>query len=197
MAEPIITYISLGIAIASILFVVWDHFKDDRLLTKRIKNFYETIENVIFHFYKMKMAELLWVQDPENKTYENVFAESEKQHLFHMGKILQNFGDYSKYLGLTQYRGEKYMNSSNYLLERKGNILTFYTNIKSNPKMHPRAAFWEDHSKKYHFNEDSIKIIEEFLGTLRLFWKNNYYKLFFRRKLKKIIDFSQLMKMEY
>ena len=51
MAEIITPYISLGIAVASILFVVWDHFKDDRLLTKRVKSFYQDIEELIFSFY--------------------------------------------------------------------------------------------------------------------------------------------------
>ena len=69
MAEIITPYISLGIAVASILFVVWDHFKDDRLLTKRVQSFYGNIEGLIFSYYKMKLS-LEKFNESKEKHYE-------------------------------------------------------------------------------------------------------------------------------
>lgn len=193
MAEIILTYISLGIAIISILFVVWDHFKDDRLLTKRAQSFYKNIENLIFYFFKMKATEKLWDESPDNKEYENNFSEYETKHLFYMGRFQQNFEEYSKYLGLTKYRGDQvFMNGSDYLLERTGDILNLYTNIKASPKLNRNRTFWDNNRKKHILNDGSIIMINNFLETLREFWKKHYYKPIFRKNLKQKLDFSEL-----
>jgi hypothetical protein len=55
MAEILIGYTGLFIALVSIGIVIWDHFKDDRLLTKQVQFFYESIENLIFSRYKMNI----------------------------------------------------------------------------------------------------------------------------------------------
>jgi len=54
-----------GILLVEVLYIIWDHFKDDRLLTEQVQEFYEDIEKLIFYFYRSKIIEGL------KKAYEN------------------------------------------------------------------------------------------------------------------------------
>ncbi len=54
IVEIILTFFNiLGsiIGIVAIIIVIWDHYKDNKLLTQRVQSFYETIENLIITFY--------------------------------------------------------------------------------------------------------------------------------------------------
>lgn len=197
MAEIIAAYISLGIAVASILFVVWDHFKDDRLLTKRVKSFYQDIEELIFSFYNSYNYRELWSKNKNNKHYEAKVFESEKKHVFYRGKVNHNFAEYSKYLGLTYYSGSGfYINGYNYFIESNGGVFNFYTRFTSAPELDRKRSFYDSVSGLYVFNEENLTIINNFLDTLRTHWNKYYHKkiLFFtlRKKLKPKIDFSEL-----
>lgn len=199
MAEIITTYISLGIAVASILFVLWDHYKDDRLMSKRVKSFYQDIEEQIFSFYNSYNYRELWSKNKDNKQYEAKFFEYEKKHVFYRGKVNHNFDEYSKYLGLTYYAGNGfYINGSNYFIEKNGGIFNFFTRFASAPELNRKRSFFDSTSGVYIFNEESIRIINSFLEALRAHWNKYYHKriLFFtfRKKLKPKRDFFKLIK---
>ena len=91
MSTDIIGIVGFTIALISIIIVIWDHFKDDRLLSKQVQEFYEDIENVIFYFYVNK------------QTMDNRY---EMRRRYYEAKINQTFDEYSKYLGLARISGE-------------------------------------------------------------------------------------------
>ena len=62
MSIDIIGIVGFTIALISIIIVIWDHFKDDRLLSKQVQEFFEDIENVIFTFYANKRVPPGWYE---------------------------------------------------------------------------------------------------------------------------------------
>jgi len=48
MLAEIFEIIGVFIGVIAILIVVWDHFKDDRLLYRQVQEFYEDIEKLIY-----------------------------------------------------------------------------------------------------------------------------------------------------
>jgi len=48
--EIIIVYLSLSVSIFVLVFIIWDHLKDDRILTKEVQEFYQDIENLIYTY---------------------------------------------------------------------------------------------------------------------------------------------------
>jgi len=54
-----IVYLSLGVSIAVLFFVIWDHIKDDRILAREVQDFYSDIELLIFTNLQVKYYEIL------------------------------------------------------------------------------------------------------------------------------------------
>jgi len=40
------------VGIVAIIIVIWDHFKDDRQLTRQVQGFYDDIEHLLYSFYQ-------------------------------------------------------------------------------------------------------------------------------------------------
>ena len=161
------------VGILAIIIVAWDHFKDDRLLTKRVQEFYEDIENLIYTFIQKKTGK---GSPSENPTQRN---------LYYKGKVEQNFENYSNYLGLTineEYKGQYfYYNESDYMLNINGEI--WYRRYGSD-----RIRLIKD----YH-EIKNVNSINYYLQTLRDYWIDFYHNRLFRKKIRTKLDFFNLL----
>ncbi len=166
MVEIITTYISLGIATASILFVLWDHYKDDRLLTKRVQNFYKNIEGLIFSNYKMKLN-LEKFDENKESYYETEFFKYEKQNVYYRGIVKQVFEDMAKYLGLTYHSRPQYYytKDADYFIDHIGDVYNLYSQL---PATHlgNKFSLYNEQLKKIVIDTNSIKIINDFLESI-------------------------------
>ena len=176
MSIDIIGIVGFTIALISIIIVIWDHFKDDRLLSKQVQEFYEDIENVIFTFYANRRVRPGWY-DMRRRYYE--------------AKIDQTFNDYSKYVGLARISGtfrsrkfKGYINSSDIILISEGRLDTKIPGVDQQMLI----------SDKEGIKEEQIKNINRYLNELRDYWKEKYHKFFFKPKLRAKLDFHELMK---
>ena len=84
MSENISGYFGLGISLIALFIVFWDHWKDDRLLTKRVQEFYENIEWLIFSNYKKIIYQILFDQSRTSKAYEKETFNYRKKNYFYM-----------------------------------------------------------------------------------------------------------------
>jgi hypothetical protein len=194
MGEIIISFIGLSIATISILIVFWDHFKDDRLLTKRVHYFYENIEGLTFSFYQIEKSKFSFIESKGIKEYEDVFFKFEKRNIFFRGIIEQSFEYLSKYLGLAYFSKPNYYISNNhdYYIEHTGTVYNFYCELNKT-RLGKRNSFKNNELNKYIIDESAIEIINNFLEKLRDHWNKYYSKKLFRKKLKPKLDFSELL----
>jgi hypothetical protein len=194
MAEFLTTYISLGIALASILFVVWDHFKDDRLLTKRVQSFYWDLEGLVYTYYKTKLIRDQFDESNDKKSCEEKFFQFQKKNVFFRGKVSLLFEDFSKYLGLTYFRKSALycIQNYDYLIESTGAFQKFRCKLPQ-IEIGNELCFYDNQHKRYAIDEDNLDIINRFFELLRDYWKTYYHKKFFRRGIKAKFDFSDLL----
>jgi len=168
------------IGIFAIIIVIWDHFKDDRLLVKQVQAFYEDIEHFIYAFIQ----------------YCNDNKQDTRLKLYYEGKIKQNYERFSNYLGLSmvEENGEFfYYNTSDYILQKSGGL--FY-------KTHPSKYYFneEDVIVNQDFPADAerldavIESVNEFLKGLRDFWNITYHKRLFRKNIKPKLNYYKILR---
>jgi len=153
------------------IFVIWDHFKDDRLLFKQVQDFYNDIEFLIFNHYQHeyyknykkiteKKIKSSKIDQPDSSLTKDFSKEKdfERKSLYFMGKILSKFDMYSKYLGLARKPDEKnkIMNGTEYYLITNGSI-----NHWSKPIL----------TEGFNIKNEDINGIINFLRTVRLYWR--------------------------
>ncbi len=194
-------YISGIIGIFAITIVLWDHFIDDKLLTRRIQLFYENIENLIFSYYKSHILyeriERAPLEQETKKELLHLLYTHRINNNYFSNVVIQNFEECAKYLGLTRsyeirFYVNFYINGEKFILEKDGRFLKRpYENNKLTGKGE-EDAFW---SLGFSiFTEKEINIFNEFLANLRNYWKENYTKRkMFRGKLSGNLDFKQLI----
>lgn len=184
---------SLSIAVIAIIIVVWDHFKDDRVLTKQVQEFYDDIENLIFSYYKMAIVDRMYDSGgnsafPIGKLDELHF-KFRKERKIYEGFILQRIDDFSKYLGITDNLGKnEIINKTEFrLLARKGEL---------------RKDNWSKQAKSAHLGvidnildikEEEIVLINKYLKSFRDYWDEKYNIKLFRKKLIPKVNFSVLI----
>ena len=154
------------VGMVAIFIVIWDHFKDDRQLTRQVQGFYDDIEHLLYSFYQK------WSTQPRDFL---------KKKLYYEGKVRQNFEKYSNYLGLALVEEvEKfyYYSRSDYLMQVSGE---FYSREPETDltRVKPRDSNFLDS-------------VSEFLRDLRGYWKQFFQNALFRRKIDQKLDFSQL-----
>ncbi|MFW9872667.1 MAG: hypothetical protein ACFFG0_06150 [Candidatus Thorarchaeota archaeon] len=196
MSESILGYFGLVISLIALFIVFWDHWKDDRLLTKRVQGFYEDIEWLIFSNYKKIIYQIFFDTSADQiREYERENFNYRTKNYFYMGKIAQRFEDFSKYLGLTYYIGPKnYINESEYFIDRMGEIYHFYSDLSRNIGFNKRKSFYDPDLETYVIDNEAISIIETYLESLRTYWEIYYKKgKLFRRKLHPKINFLELL----
>lgn len=196
-----IFYVISGIiGIVAIGIVFWDHFIDDRLLSKRIQFFYETIENLIFTYYKSHILYERIEREPLEET------KKELNHLLYTHRIdnyyfsnvfIQHFDDCAKYLGLTRSDESRfyvnfYINGEKFFFDKDGRFLKRPYENNRLTGTGEVDAFWS--LGFFFFSEKEINIFNEFLANLRNYWKENYTKRkMFRGKLSGKLDFRKLI----
>ena len=174
------------IGIFAIIIVIWDHFKDDRLLTKEVQGFYDSIENFLASFIKITQNQ----SSEDKEIYSILLFEFE----YYKRLVKSGFAEYSKYLGLTlgKSHDRRYKDDDAYIT-KSGNILVENGNLlNTDPEM---LDSYERHAIGYArvLKKREIPEIDNFFADLRRHWKIFYHKTFFRPKLRKKIDFNEFV----
>lgn len=172
MLAEILEIIGVSIGVTAILIVVWDHFKDDRLLFRQVQEFYEDIERLMYTYCFIHESE----KEPSIK-------HPIQKNNYYDCKVKQNFEKYSNYLGLTMLESDDfyyYYNPTNLYLRSDGVLY------------HDYGEDSDEVFNPYHISSEDVNVMEKYLKTLRNYWERNYSKPLFRPKLKKKIDFSIL-----
>ncbi len=188
--EDILVYVSLAVSIAVLFLLIWDHLKDDRILSVEVQDFYRDIEMLIFTNLQVKYYEILptnkgEMEEQELKTLIKNKNRDVIQKNYLNTKINQNFKLYSQYLGLTHNKeNDAYLNGTIYILKTDGSLLK--RNIESNTEEDIITSYTE-------IKTQQITEILVYLNSLRFYWKKKYFKFVFRPKLKQKIVFDDLL----
>lgn len=181
--------ISSIIALISLAIVFWDHFYDDKILSRQVRNYYENIESVIFAFYKTYSLRASIMK--ENAELADQHFELIKQWAYFMGNFKRRFDEFSKYFGLTLYGGNHVITqNSPYCVEFEGQMHEIVQDIPRINYSH-KNMFKLD-STGIHDLEGNIYKIDDYLKALRDYWNTYYSKRLFRKKLKPKINFKLL-----
>ena len=189
-AGDIIVYLSLGVSILVLFFIIWDHLKDDKILTLQVQEFYEDIEMLIFTQLQVKYYDALQENETEIDEKQLSMLKKDKnrdviQNLYLMKKTDQNFNLFSSYLGLTRDKSnESYITGTIYLLNEDGNLLK--RNIELNT-VNPLITSYIEITK------EQVSEILIFLNSMRFYWNKKYKKIIFRPQLMQKIDFDALL----
>ncbi len=186
----ILVYIGVAINISVLFIIIWDHIKDDRILSMQIQEFYEDIESLIFTNLQVKYYEALETVEGKMEAQELSALKKNKnrdiiQQNYLSTKILQHFELYSQYLGLT-YNSENqyYLNGTVYILKTDGVLLkrNFETNVPD--------TIVESYTE---IKKEKITEILNFLNSLRFQWKKRYKKAIFRPDLQQTVNYDNLL----
>lgn len=161
MLDSIVSYVGIGIAVISILLVVWDHFKDNEQLYKQVQRYYNNIKNLIVSHLDVRYG------------IHNKFFNTRQSNNYYKFLVVQNLAKNSEYLGLTySSEEESYYNDSEYMIYKTGQLWIRNTDT--------------DKIKAFSYDnlDNDIKNTKAYLKTLREFWNTNYSKIFLRPKLK-------------
>ena len=173
------------IGILAIVIVIWDHFKDDRQLTKEVQEYYEHIENFLASHIKLGQNQ------EDNEAKSMCLAEFN----YFKSVLKDRFVDFSKYLGLTlgKSRDNRYQNDDAYItksghvLVENGNLLLRDSEIKPAYERHAIG-------NATILRRSEIPKIDTFFSDLRGHWQKFYHKSIFRPKLKKRVNFNDFVK---
>jgi len=188
--QNILVYISLGISIVVLFFIIWDHIKDDRILASEVQDFYSDIEMLIFTNLQVKYYEILQentevMEEQELKALIKNKNRDIIQKNYLNAKINQSFKFYAHYLGLTYNKeNSAYLNGTIYILKIDGTLLK--RNIESNTEENIITVYTE-------ISLQQIKELLTYLNSLRFYWKKKYYKFVFRPQLQQTIVFDDLL----
>ncbi len=188
--EDILVYVSLAVSIAVLFFIIWDHIKDDQILSREVQDFYSDIEMLIFTNLQVKYYEILQkskgeMEEQKLKTLVKNKNRDIIQKNYLNTKINQNFKLYAQYLGLTHNKeNDVYLNGTIYILKTDGNLLK--RNIESNTEENIITSFTE-------IKPLQIKELLIYLNSLRFYWRKKYYKFIFRPHLHQEINFDDLL----
>lgn len=186
--ESVIVYLNLIVSSAVLIFIIWDHLKDDRLLTRQIQEFYSDIEMLIYSFIQVmyyKAIEKKDIEITDQKALVKTRNRDTIQNSYLKTKILQNFSKYSSYLGLTINKADNlYLNNTIYILTFDG--LLKKRNFENNSLEEVIISYID-------IKDEEISDILKFLNSLRFYWNKNYKKLIFRTPLNQKINFYELL----
>ena len=187
-AENFIVYLNVLISSTVLIFIIWDHLKDDRLLSKQVKEFYADIEMLIYTYIQLKYYNAIEKKEVEVSDITALSKTRNRdiiQTFYLKTKINQNFGTYGNYINLTIDNEEKlYLNNTIYVLSFDG--LLKKRNFEDNSLVEIVKSYVDIHSEE-------ISEINKYLTSLRFYWNKNYKKLFFRPKLVQQLNFNDLL----
>ena len=198
--------ISLFIFALFLIFlrIIYMQIGTDRLLTKKVQQFYKNIENLIFFYYLDKRVDHLskagpisyrqallssgaGIHSPLQKMLEyfsNELSDYQAKVRKEFLASSKQFGGLPKCLDLYSEgdKGNKiqYMNKTDFILYENGNL-----------KNQLVKDVIEDHSK---VNERGFRVIDDYLKSLRDSWKENHHKPFIKPVLKAGLSVSKYLK---
>ena len=185
-------WLPFSIAFIGFLILLYDHFKDDRQLYKQIKEFYEGIECLILSYSSdliLKIRREATIDPERIETLKYNRIKKRIKHSYFQEFIRYNSKDCFKYLGLV-YSGDnkrKIINkATNYVLGTEGHL--GFKDLNGDPNKIPEIKVIQD---LLNITSEQIKMIDEFLSSLREHWKEIHYAWLFRPELKKKIDYSE------
>lgn len=187
--------------IIAFIIILYDHYKDDRLLNKRVRYFYNTIEKLIFSYYVKAIIqkEHRNLKDLEKNTLE-LMNKHEIDNIGYQVIIRRLLDDNAHYIGLFydsvlhRFHVDFYIDGIKYLLEDAGCLFKFSRN--PNNTLNETFAFIKSGESKIIMTKKEVQIINRFLEKLRHYWKENYSeKRIFRRPIreKNLTDFNKLL----
>jgi hypothetical protein len=172
------------IGILAIVIVIWDHFKDDRQLTKEVQDYYEHLENFLASFVKLAQTK------EDNEAKSMALAEFN----YYKSVVKDRFVDFSKYLGLTlgKSHDNRYKNDDSYIT-KSGHVLVENGNLLLRDS---KMGNYERHAigNATILRKSEIPKIDMFFSDLKGHWQKFYHKSIFRPKLKKRVNFNDFVK---
>lgn len=189
-STELVAIVSLVTSISVLFFIIWDHIKDDRILSMEVQEFYEDIEMLIYTNLQVEYYESL--QEKEEKIDADEITKLKKnknrdviQKNYLTTKIKQHFKLYSQYLGLTINKDDSaYLNGTIFILKQDGILLK--RNIESNTEEMIFTNYTD-------IKQAQITEILNYLNSLRFYWGKKYRKFIFRPGISQKIDFSILL----
>jgi len=186
--EQVILYINLTISSFVLIFIIWDHLKDDHLLTKQVQEFYNDIENLIFTYIQVQYYKTITNEEydiADDKIIKRTRNRDNIQNDYLKRKIYENFSTYSNYLGLTLNRDDfTFLNNTIYVLSSEG--LLKKRDFENNSQITIPNSYIK-------IENEEIDEILTYLRSLRFYWNKHHSKFLIRFKLKENIDFSELL----
>ncbi|MCJ7650035.1 MAG: hypothetical protein MUP85_15595 [Candidatus Lokiarchaeota archaeon] len=183
-----LTYINVIVSATVLLFIIWDHLKDDRQLTRQIQTFYSDLEMLIYSYIQIKYyntIEKKEIDESDLKTLNKTKNRDMIQNSYLKKKIKQNFNKFSNYLGLTlDEETNSYLNNTIYVLGTDG--LLKRRNFENNTVEEVINSYIDITSKE-------LEEIQKFLSSTRFFWNKNFKKLIFRTHLKSQLNFREVL----
>ena len=189
--------ISLFIFALFLIFLkyIWIKINAYRILTVKVQWFYKNIENLIFYYYLDKRVDHIskagpisyrqkllssgaGVHSPLQKMLEYFSNELSDYQAKVRKEFLapsKQFGDLPKYLDLEIPEGDK----GNKIQYRKKTHFILYEDGQLKNRLGKDVI--EDPSK---VNERDFRVIDDYLKSLRDFWKENHHKSFIKPELK-------------
>jgi len=183
-----------GLTAIIVIYIIWDHIKDDRLLTKKVQEFFEDIQDLIFYMFQYQYYNSFDVKMNFQFIKEGFFKSKEKGHEekknmrkinYYVAKIKENY-QYTKYIGLVGIVENEKMR-----LVDKTNI-TIYLDTKMTEELVKQFC----NNPTHIIAEDIIKI-NQYLTNLSEYWKIKHKKIILmiikiRPVLKIKVDYSNL-----
>ncbi|MEE9379512.1 MAG: CHAT domain-containing protein [Candidatus Lokiarchaeia archaeon] len=173
LLDLIFNLISTSLTFIIIIFLIYDHIKGDRKLTKRVQEFFWDLEKLVISFCQVKKVER--IKDFSDKlkkkgiNYEGELPRSleeiSNEHHYTQLKVQRNFEKYSKYLGLftSQEDESRYINNAYVIIHDTGEL-----------EKRLEEKIIEDYSD---FTDHQKDAIDNYLEGLRKYW-NDYYQIF-------------------
>lgn len=201
----------LGIVIDTILasavvfFIIWDHVKDDRILTNQVQEFFRTVESLIYTYYHFQFYKTYFSIDYILKIEDKRFDKFKKinykdldhkfsQRMFYLSeKMRRGIKEWGKYIGIIpnfeikedmsednkdSFSKIKYYSDTNLIITYQGEILN-----------HLGKPLVQDSNS---ITEKEGFVIFYFLRSLKKYWKINYRKFLLRRKLRGKLNMTGL-----
>ena len=165
-----------------VLYVIWDHVKDDLLLRRRVQEFYEDIEKLLLLYSQKQLAKLFKDVYAGKVQYPHLLKELDEyqnKHYYIMNKVKNSFQDNSKYLGLivTDKDSGKYLNDTHFILCDNGQL-----------RMRLGYLIIEDYTR---IKPEELEEVKYYLKSLRNYWKNKH-KTFPQKNLQEKLDIIAL-----
>jgi len=178
------------------IYIIWDHIIDDRLLTKKVQKFYNNIENLIFYYYLLKRMDHISKAGPisyrqgllspgagTHSPLHKMHTSFSNEYSYYQAKVRNEFLIPSKHSDLLS-KDKKFVDLPKYL------DLIFLEGDKENKIQYMNKTFfilYENGKLKKRLGEDVIEDpskVNDYLKSLRDFWKKNHHIPFIKPKLK-------------